>query len=138
MIRFIIWLSTSVLLATSCKMVEGFEFGKGQESSRTIKATSSPSSSEPQDAGVTPQWAIEVNDAHRVCSQTEDCVGIYVNCSNCSLENCEGIHKDHASLYANQLDCEGFDGPECDYDCHPNQGLTEVVCENDLCQVKSR
>ena len=123
-------------LGLGCKIFEdGLMEGESKDAHISKAAAPSPEPSAGPDASAGPNWSIEVANEHRICTQTTECVGIYVHCSNCALENCEGVHKDQASIYENQLNCAGFEGPECDYDCHPDQGLTQVLCDDGLCRV---
>jgi len=133
-----VWIALLGALAFSplaCKTPQTGTLDGGSKPEAKSEMPLDASTTPPPDGSTGPLWSIEVDDAHRACEETSECVGIYVHCSNCALENCEGVHKDHASNYENLLNCAGFDGPECDWDCHPISGLTQVVCENRTCKI---
>lgn len=78
------------------------------------------------DAGFT----LTVDEAHQACDQDEDCQTLYADCSSCV---CVGVAADYADLYADALDCTGYMGAECDYDCMPVFGLEEPRCVDHVC-----
>ena len=78
---------------------------------------------------------LEVAAEHRTCSNVGDCGAVYINCSACE-GGCEGVNSQFETSYIEALSCDDFSGPECDYDCHPAAGLTELLCEGGLCIVR--
>jgi hypothetical protein len=102
---------------------------------------SEPDSIETQDGeqgsepSVESSSVLEVAAEHRTCSDVGDCGAVYINCSACD-GGCEGVNTQFETAYSEALECEGFDGPECDYDCHPSAGLTELLCDDGLCVIR--
>jgi hypothetical protein len=79
---------------------------------------------------------VEINDEHRACETAEDCRGFYSGCSSCP-DACGAVNEAYVEVYAGALDCSNYMGPVCDFDCHPDNGLTEVACENNLCVLNT-
>lgn len=79
--------------------------------------------------------SVDVDDSHRSCATVEDCVAVYTDCSSCEGA-CTGVNQDYELQYTAALDCSEYDGPVCDYDCHPRAGLTELKCIEGLCSVE--
>ena len=104
--------------------------GEGEEAEGVAIKKCQPSDLEK----VSPAMELYVPDEHRSCETVADCAAIYINCSVCG-GGCTGVHATCAEAYAKLLECSGYEGPECDYDCHPTQGLTTLACVEGLCTV---
>ncbi|MBR57029.1 MAG: hypothetical protein CMH54_03110 [Myxococcales bacterium] len=84
--------------------------------------------------GLDPSQTVAVSNEHRACSSVDDCVAITVGCSLCGGD-CTGVQSQCGEAYQALLDCSGYSGPECDYDCRPEMGLTTLDCVDGLCTV---
>ncbi|MBT6177308.1 MAG: hypothetical protein HOI23_08660 [Deltaproteobacteria bacterium] len=94
------------------------------------------SSSEESDASaIAVSSNLVVDDSHRMCAEAADCRAVYIDCTNCE-GGCEGVNSQFETAYEEALNCDGFSGPQCDYDCHPSFGLTQILCEEGLCVVR--
>jgi len=83
---------------------------------------------------VNPGRNLMVPNEHRTCETADDCAAIYIECSACE-GGCQGVHGTCAAAYENLLDCSGYVGPVCDFDCHPKFNLTTLQCVEGLCTV---
>jgi len=94
------------------------------------------SSSEESDASaIAVSSNLVVDDSHRMCAEAADCRAVYIDCTNCE-GGCEGVNSQFETAYEEALSCDEFSGPQCDYDCHPSYGLTQLLCEEGLCVVR--
>lgn len=83
-----------------------------------------------------PDETLSIDDEHRGCVTVDDCRAVYIDCSGC--ENaCTGVNAAYETTYSGVLDCSAFDGPQCDYDCHPQFGLTALRCDAGKCRVET-
>ena len=83
----------------------------------------------------TPSERVSTQPGHDYCDTVDDCVAIYTGCGNCE-NDCAAINTDLEGAYEGLLNCEAYDGPECDFDCHPDSGLTRLTCENNRCLIR--
>ena len=96
---------------------------------------SDPSLCDPSDLeGMVPDKVVNVSEEHRACTSVDDCIAIAINCSHCE-GGCTGVQSTCAEAYGALLDCSDYKGPECDYECLPEGGLTVLECLNGLCTV---
>ncbi|MEL6178182.1 MAG: hypothetical protein AAFS10_04470 [Myxococcota bacterium] len=89
---------------------------------------------DPSTVTIPPGESLEVNNDHRTCTTDADCVSVYTGCGACEGE-CQGVMADYAQAYGEALSCENYQGPECDFDCDPSFGLTELSCQQGLCTI---
>ena len=89
---------------------------------------------EASEVTVTPGEELEVNAGHQGCETVADCAAVYIGCGACE-GHCGGVNASYTSLYEEALVCDNYQGPECDFDCHPDFGLTELICDNGQCAL---
>ena len=80
--------------------------------------------------------SITVHEVHQGCEAVDDCRAVYIDCSACEGA-CAGVHREFEDLYVAALDCGSYEGIQCDYDCHPQAGLTELHCRDGLCLIEA-
>ncbi|MFT6399868.1 MAG: hypothetical protein ACJAYU_004638 [Bradymonadia bacterium] len=83
---------------------------------------------------ITPGSRLEVIASHQECETDDDCAVVIVGCGMCDGD-CAGVSPEHVPGYEEALTCEGFDGPECDFDCRPEFGLTRLRCIENTCGI---
>jgi hypothetical protein len=71
-----------------------------------------------------------VEGAHRGCTVDADCATVKLDCSHL---NCTAVHRDHASLYADPIDCTGYTGGLGNYDCDPQFDIEAPRCHDGCC-----
>ena len=75
---------------------------------------------------------VAVADADRACTTDADCTAILTACSMCAGA-CTGVRIDRAAAYAGRLDCTGYTGQVCNYDCRPSFGIEQPRCVAGRC-----
>lgn len=99
---------------------------------RSASLTVTIPDSVPPDPIVTPGSRLEVIASHQECETVDDCAAVVIGCGLCD-DDCAGVSLEHMQVYEDALTCEGFQGPECDFDCRPEFGLTRLVCIENVC-----
>jgi hypothetical protein len=79
-----------------------------------------------------PDPTIDVADADRSCSSDADCTAILTQCSMCEGA-CTGVRLDRAERYGT-LDCSGYRGAVCNYDCRPRFEIEAPRCVAGRCE----
>ena len=79
---------------------------------------------------------VTVDEAHQGCETVEDCRAVYTDCSACE-GGCAGVNADFEEDYVAALECDEYSGPVCDFDCHPQSGLTELLCDEGVCIIQA-
>lgn len=75
--------------------------------------------------------AIDVDD--RACASDDDCTAILTRCSMCEGA-CTGVRVDRAARYDGELDCAGYRGAVCNYDCRPRFAIEAPRCVAGRCE----
>ncbi len=81
---------------------------------------------------ITPGTQLEVVASHQECETADDCAAVVTGCGLCDGD-CAGVRPEHVAAYEEALVCDAYDGPECDFDCRPEFGLTRLVCIENVC-----
>lgn len=76
---------------------------------------------------------LPIDPADRTCTTDADCTAILTRCSMCAGA-CTGVRVDRAKKYDKQLDCKGYKGLMCNYDCRPEFKIEEPRCVASRCE----
>lgn len=79
-----------------------------------------------------PEPTIDIADADRSCASDDDCTAILTQCSMCEGA-CTGVRVDRAERYGT-LDCSGYRGGVCNYDCRPSFEIEAPRCVAGRCE----
>lgn len=80
-----------------------------------------------------PGHPVVVPDADRACTADADCTAVLTQCSMCAGA-CTGVRVDRAASYDGTLDCAGYHGAVCNYDCRPSFHIEQPRCVGGRCE----
>lgn len=100
-----------------------------QPATEAVAPQPTPSAASPSPS---PSPTISVAEGDRACSSDDDCTAILTQCSMCEGA-CTGVRTDRADRYR-PLDCSGYHGELCNYDCRPSFEIEAPRCVAGRCE----
>ncbi len=76
---------------------------------------------------------LRVAPEDRTCANDGECTAILTQCSMCEGA-CTGVRVDRAARYEGALDCSGYHGSVCNYDCRPSFHIEAPRCVAGRCE----
>jgi hypothetical protein len=98
-----------------------------------LPATASPPPAHAEPAAPAPDTPVTIADDDRTCERDADCTAILTQCSMCEGA-CTGVRIDRAARYEGRLDCTGYRGGLCNYDCRPEFKIEAPRCRDHKCE----
>lgn len=84
-------------------------------------------------AAEVPTKSLSVAAEDRGCARDDECTAILTQCSMCEGA-CTGVRSDRAGGYAGKLECSGYRGMVCNYDCRPSFKIEAPRCVSGRCE----
>lgn len=76
---------------------------------------------------------LRVAPEDRTCARDSECTALLTQCSMCEGA-CTGVRLDRAARYEGALDCTGYRGNTCNYDCRPSFHIEAPRCVDGRCE----
>ncbi|MCY1058930.1 hypothetical protein [Nannocystis sp. SCPEA4] len=119
------------LLAVTCGEARVAQPAPAPASVATPAATATTPATESVPTTNSPTLVVEADD--RTCASDGDCTAILTQCSMCEGA-CTGVRVDRAARYDGKLDCAGYHGVVCNYDCRPSFKIEAPRCVAGRCE----